>query len=52
MYWPRRGVEIIDEIPLSATVRQIVEEMLGWSGVVMPSGTLTARCTPMTLATA
>jgi hypothetical protein len=36
----------------SATVRQIVEEMSGWSGVVMPSGTLTERITPRTLATA
>ena len=30
----------------------MVDEMFGWSGVVIPSGRLTARCTLMTPATA
>ena len=34
----------------SATVRQRVEEMLGWSGVVMPNGTETLRITLKALA--
>jgi hypothetical protein len=33
-------------------VRHIVEEMFGWFGVVIPRGTLTARWTLITLATA
>jgi hypothetical protein len=36
----------------SDTVRQIVDDMFGWSGVEMPSGTLTARWTLNTAATA
>ncbi|CFW46207.1 Uncharacterised protein [Bordetella pertussis] len=36
----------------SATVRQRVDEILGWSGVVMPYGTETLRITLNTLAIA
>lgn len=40
---PCRGIEAIDQVAMIANRPQMVDEMLGWSSVEMPSGTLTAR---------
>ena len=46
------GVEVIYQVLLIGTARQSVDAIFGSAGVVMPSGTLTARCTLNTSATA
>ena len=44
--------EEVDQVLVVGAVRQMVEAMFGSPGVEMPSGTLTARMTLRTLATA